>query len=158
MNYRPLSFPIFLVSYTLLMACLAWFDRVTKLYALQLKQTVIINSFLQFTLHINRGISFSMLHFANQLGYWCVTIVILCVASYLTYYAFQRHSLGKSTYGESLMLVGAYSNLFDRFFYNGVIDFIAVSIAGYHFPVFNIADSFIVIGVLIIGITTWREL
>ena len=47
----------------------------------------------------------------------------------------------------SLILGGLLGNLFDRIFFGYVIDYIEVLIASYHFPIFNLADTFLVIGI-----------
>ena len=49
----------------------------------------------------------------------------------------------------SMFLGGILGNLFDRVFYKEVIDFISFNLFGYKFPIFNLADSFIVIGAII---------
>ena len=50
----------------------------------------------------------------------------------------------------SLLIGGIVGNLFDRIFYKEVIDFLSFNIFGYMFPVFNLADTFICIGIFII--------
>jgi signal peptidase II len=49
----------------------------------------------------------------------------------------------------SLILGGAIGNLIDRLFYGYVIDFLDVYYGTYHWPAFNIADSAITIGVVL---------
>ena len=55
------------------------------------------------------------------------------------------------------MLAGALSNIVDRITYGAVIDFVDFHIFGYHWPTFNIADAFIVCGVLGIMIQSMFE-
>ena len=52
--------------------------------------------------------------------------------------------------GYSFLLGGIIGNLIDRLFFGYVIDFIGVIIFNYHFPIFNFADIFIVIGAFLI--------
>ena len=52
----------------------------------------------------------------------------------------------------SLVLGGALGNLFDRLAYGHVIDFISVHWSGSYFPAFNIADSAITIGAIMLGL------
>ena len=56
----------------------------------------------------------------------------------------------KNIIGFSLLLAGSIGNLFDRIVYGYVIDFIDVYIFGYDYPIFNLADSFIVIGIILL--------
>ncbi len=56
-----------------------------------------------------------------------------------------------------LLLGGIVGNLIDRIFRGHVVDFLSFNIFGYDFPVFNIADSFIVIGIIIILFMTFLE-
>ncbi len=57
-------------------------------------------------------------------------------------------------FGYNLIIGGALGNLFDRAFRGGVFDFIAIHYNDYYFPVFNIADMFISIGVFVIMLET----
>ena len=56
----------------------------------------------------------------------------------------------------SFIIGGAFGNIFDRLFRGYVIDFLDFYINKYHWPTFNIADSFITIGVIILAISIWR--
>ena len=47
------------------------------------------------------------------------------------------------------MIAGSLANIIDRIIYSGVIDFIAFHVGPYHWPIFNLADCAIVVGVLI---------
>ncbi len=56
-----------------------------------------------------------------------------------------------------MIIGGIIGNLFDRIIYSYVIDFIDFRIFGYNYPVFNLADTFIVIGIIIMVIITIRK-
>ena len=56
-----------------------------------------------------------------------------------------------------ILIGGIIGNLFDRIVYSSVIDFIDVIIFGYDFPIFNIADSLIVISTLSLIIMSFRS-
>jgi len=57
----------------------------------------------------------------------------------------------------SLILAGALGNLYDRIRYGYVIDFIEVYFRNYHWPSFNVADSAITTGVLLLAIEMLRK-
>jgi signal peptidase II len=61
-----------------------------------------------------------------------------------------RASCGLWIWAELLIITGALSNFFDRFWYGGVIDFIHVHCGSWSFPVFNGADISIVCGVALL--------
>ena len=56
----------------------------------------------------------------------------------------------------SLILGGAIGNFINRCVCGYVTDFIDLRIFGYNYPIFNLADTFIVIGVILLLIYTWR--
>lgn len=54
----------------------------------------------------------------------------------------------------AMLIGGIIGNLFDRVVYGEVIDFISFKILNYNFPIFNLADTFITVGVILIIIKT----
>jgi signal peptidase II len=71
--------------------------------------------------------------------------------------AFILYLLKKNLYnyiGLSLILGGALGNLIDRVFYGKVVDFIDFYIGNYHWPAFNVADSSLTIGIIVILFTS----
>ena len=67
----------------------------------------------------------------------------------------KNNKLLNVTYG--LLFGGILGNLIDRIVRGYVIDYIGVYIFNYKFPVFNLADSFITIGVILMIISTFKE-
>jgi signal peptidase II len=61
----------------------------------------------------------------------------------------------KLSWALSLILGGAIGNVLDRFFYGAVVDFIDVHYETWHWPAFNLADSAISVGAILI---VWSEL
>ena len=53
-------------------------------------------------------------------------------------------------FGFCLIIGGSFGNIFDRFYYSSVIDFIDFHIGNFHWFIFNVADIFITIGVLVL--------
>jgi signal peptidase II len=60
------------------------------------------------------------------------------------------HAMNSTAAGLALILGGALGNLWDRLAMGRVVDFLDFSISGYHWPAFNLADSAIVVGALLL--------
>ncbi len=114
----------------------------------------VIEDFLYITSHRNRGAAWGILEGQMWFFYIITVIVIIGIVYYI-----QKAAKGKMLFGVSLgfMLGGAIGNFIDRVFRNEVVDFINTYIFGYDFPVFNIADSALVIGVAMLMIQMLLE-
>jgi signal peptidase II len=138
-----------LVTPLLVVAAVIVADRITKSYALHWIAEQVITPFLLFQLTYNRGISWGMLHHSSAASYLLMGIVVATVTLALIIYAYRRLKQGQSIVGEALVIGGSLSNLFDRFYYGGVIDFIVLHKGSYVWPVFNVADICIVLGIFL---------
>lgn len=146
--------------YGLIVGAVFLFDRITKYYAQQLKSVYYINPFLQLqTIHYNRGISWGMFNEQSTAVFFAVSALVICFCFIFAWYTYYCFSKGQGIVGHLLVLAGALSNVVDRLFYAGVIDFIQISYDGWHWPLFNIADASICLGVLImfVGECCYRE-
>ncbi|MBN1549394.1 signal peptidase II [Candidatus Babeliales bacterium] len=133
-------------------------DRITKWIVLHyLENEYICTSFLSFDLVVNRGISWGMFHSTNQAMFMLVTTLVMGVIVFLISHAYTRWSDSFAIYGEIMVLAGALSNLFDRFMYRGVIDFIEVTTGKYVWPSFNVADIAIFFGVMLMLISVYSD-
>lgn len=114
----------------------------------------IINNVLYITSHRNSGAAWGILQGQMWLFYFITLIVIIALIYYI-----QKAARGKWLLGTSLalMLGGAIGNFIDRVFRKEVVDFIHTFIFGYNFPVFNIADSSLCIGVVLLMIVMLRD-
>lgn len=123
-------------------------DRITKFWALHYC-TIIkrYNSFIACELSFNRGASWGILNDGSTTSFLLVSTLIGVVTAGLMVYAYKRYKSGYFIGGELLIVAGSLSNILDRFFYKGVIDFIELSYRGYYWPSFNVADACIVTGV-----------
>jgi len=126
-------------------------DQVTKWFVVKNMQLgeeiIIIEPYLSFLSHRNRGAAWGMLE--GQM--WLFYIVTVVVAAGIIYY-FHKEAQGHRLFGISLMLLlgGAIGNFIDRLISGEVVDFISVLIPviNYDFPIFNIADAALSIGVV----------
>jgi signal peptidase II len=57
----------------------------------------------------------------------------------------------------ALILGGALGNLYDRISYGYVVDFIEIYVRTYHWPAFNVADSAISVGVVLLALEIFRS-
>jgi len=133
-------------------------DRITKFLAVTSKvNNYKVNSFLSFDLVFNRGISWGMFDYKDSTVFLVIGLLIAAITVGLFFYAVMRFKSGYLIIGETLAVAGSVSNIFDRIFYGGVIDFIVLSFGKWSWPVFNIADFFIVIGVFILSLSVWTK-
>jgi signal peptidase II len=104
----------------------------------------IIHNFFYITSHRNRGAAWGIFPGQMWFFYAITAIVIVGLVYYLKKMGKQSVLLGVSL---GLMLGGAIGNFIDRIVRKEVVDFIHTYIFGYNFPIFNIADSSLCIGV-----------
>ncbi len=117
------------------------------------EEFTIINNFLNITYVKNTGAAWSLL---NDRGY-IVQIVSILIILGIIWYVYKNKpnsNIEKISYG--LILGGAIGNLLDRIMHGYVVDFISIKIFNYNYPIFNLADTFIVSGVILLMIYTWR--
>ncbi|MCC7414911.1 MAG: signal peptidase II [Epsilonproteobacteria bacterium] len=139
-----------LCAYGLLAAAVFIADRASKTYALQnFVESVQLNRFISVELVFNRGISWGMLRFDDHRLFLLVSVLVITVCLLLALYACKRWYESKLIIGETMVFAGALSNVLDRFWYGGVVDFIIISYESWVFPIFNIADVCIVGGVFL---------
>ncbi len=124
-------------------------DRLSKIYVINFieknQSELFINDFLNITLNWNRGIAFGLLSFNASIVYHLISILILTIIVYLIYLMVKSDSLGKILF--AFIIGGAAGNLFDRFTYFAVPDFIDFHINSFHWFTFNVADIFISLGI-----------
>jgi len=131
-------------------------DRVSKILILKniLNSTsseIYLNSFLNFSLVWNNGIGFGILQMDQGIFYAIISIIITFINFILIYWMLVSPNYLESIF-VSIILGGSLGNLFDRYYYSSVPDFIDLHYESFHWFTFNIADIFITIG--IIGLVT----
>ncbi|WP_313347099.1 signal peptidase II [Sedimentibacter sp.] len=126
-------------------------DQVTKAWAVNTlkdgSSIKIIGNFLRFTYAENRGAAFSILQ--NQRWFFIIATVVMLIV--LAYIFFRTKNINKlSRLSIAMIAGGAIGNFIDRLMLGYVIDFIDVRFGSfYNFPIFNIADSFVVCGTIL---------
>ena len=131
-------------------------DLITKNYAvgsLIINHSISINNFFNLTLAFNYGAAFSFLSDAGGWQRWffiIFTLIIILVLSYMIVKDKDNEYIALS-----FILAGALGNLYDRIFLGYVIDFIEIHYGNFYWPIFNIADISISIGVILLLYTTF---
>ena len=146
-NIKKIAISIFILLSIFLL------DRISKIIILNiLEETwrvdIYINSFLNFYLVWNKGIGFGLLSSDQDFFYNIVTIFIVLINFVIIYFLFKEK--GSKFYFLIVILGGSLGNLFDRIYFNAVPDFIDLNYNGYHWFIFNIADIFITIGIILL--------
>lgn len=117
------------------------------------QSTLIIPSFFHITYVRNEGAAWSLFS-GNQIF---LIIVSLFALTFFYYYFIKEKQIDTfKCFSYGLLFGGIIGNLIDRLFKGYVIDFLDFTIFNYHFPVFNIADTCIVVGVLCIIFLLWK--
>ena len=127
------------------------FDRLSKIKIIELQNdnsSLYINEYLNFDLVWNTGIGFGLLSSESNLIYNLTTGLISIVIIFLIYLIFKSKITDKILF--SLILGGAFGNVYDRLTYYAVPDFIDIHYKSFHWFTFNIADIFITVGILIL--------
>lgn len=131
-------------------------DFVSKILVINLLKSntlIIINNFLKFTYIKNMGAAFGILS-----GNIILLIIITLFFIYYIIKELKNNSDKKlSIISYALILSGAIGNLIDRVFRGYVVDFISFTIFGREMAVFNVADSYITIGVILLLISMFKE-
>lgn len=131
-------------------------DRITKIIVcsiLKIGESIpIIKNFFSITLAKNTGVAFSLLE-----GKIDIVIIVTLIVLFLIIDMLRKNNIKeneKKYY--ALMIGGALGNLLDRIIYGYVIDFLDFKIINYNYPIFNIADSCIVVGIILLLMNSIR--
>lgn len=150
---RPVPGFVRTLMWLLLAALVINIDWLTKQWAsetLILYRPSHINSWLNWTLAHNYGAAFSFLSDAGGWQRWFFTILASAVTLVLLVWLFRlKRDEWRTGLSLSLIIGGAIGNLIDRIRLGYVVDFIDVYYKGYHWPAFNVADSAIVGGIIV---------
>lgn len=136
-------------------------DQVTKAAVsanLEMYQPIEVIPFFNITLAHNTGAAFSFLANAGGWQRWFFTLLGVVVSIFIFFWIKKLKSGDKAlAIGLSLILGGALGNLIDRFRFGYVVDFLDFYIGDAHWPAFNVADSAIFCGAVLLIIMTFLD-
>ena len=128
-------------------------DRISKFYVISKSETnlsssLITSKFLNINLIWNEGIAFGLFSFQQKMYYNILTIVIISITLIILWMITRTKGLEKL--GFLMIFGGSIGNIFDRIYYSAVPDFIDFHINNFHWFIFNVADIFITLGVILL--------
>lgn len=144
-----------LMIYTILFVCLDQFSKLAISFFMNINESItIIPNFFKLTYVENTGAAFSIFT-----GFRFIFIIISIVALNLIYkfYIKDKELKKYETVIYSMLIGGIIGNMIDRIIYGHVIDFLSFKFINYEFAIFNIADSLIVVSVIILLIDSIRR-
>jgi len=139
------------LSVALIVLAIIALDQITKyliVNSLSLYDSIEVFPFLHIVNVRNTGAAFGSF---KSLGSSFFIIVAVAAIGFVLYLLMKRTY---NTFGLSLILGGAVGNLIDRILYGQVVDFVDFSIGSYHWPAFNVADSALTVGIILILLTS----
>ncbi len=128
-------------------------DRISKFYVIlnsesNLSPSLFTSKFLNINLIWNEGIAFGLLTFDQKLYYNFLTAVILIITTIILWMVSRSNGMEKIAF--LIIFGGSLGNIFDRVLYKSVPDFIDFHINNFHWFIFNVADIFITLGVILL--------
>ena len=126
-------------------------DQITKIIvSINIKELIIIPNILKINYVTNNGAALSIL--SNH----TIFLIIISILALLLIYNYMKHFIlnKRNKLAFILLYGGIISNLFDRIIHGYVIDYIDTI---FNFPIFNLADTFIVIGIILIIIAMIKK-
>ena len=127
-------------------------DRISKIYVIKLdkkifESEIFTSKFLNINLIWNKGIAFGFFSFDQDKFYTFLTIFISLIVLIILFMIIKSRGIRK--YALLMIFGGALGNLYDRMSYKAVPDFIDFHVGDLHWFIFNVADIFISIGVIV---------
>lgn len=129
-------------------------DQISKWIALALLQpgdSVYVAPFFNWVLTFNAGAAFSFLADADGWQRWFFTALALGVSVWIVSMLRRHVNDFRLSLALTLILGGALGNVIDRLRFGAVVDFVQWHLAGYYWPAFNVADSAITLGALLLA-------
>ncbi|WP_112180776.1 MULTISPECIES: signal peptidase II [Paraliobacillus] len=143
------------MRYYLLAFVIIIIDQLTKFWVvanMELRESItVIENIFYITSHRNTGAAWGILAGKMTFFYIITAVVIVLICYYIQKFAKDSLLTGLAL---GLILGGAVGNFIDRIVRKEVVDFFDVYIGSYNYPIFNIADSALVVGVILVLIAT----
>ena len=141
------------IFYFFLVLLIFILDRISKLWIISIFNSennleIKISSFINLNLIWNKGIAFGLFSYGEKFEYNLLTGLIIIISAIVFWMIIKTKGLEK--FGFLMILGGALGNIFDRLYYSAVPDFIDIYYKNFHWFVFNVADIFITVGVLML--------
>jgi len=128
-------------------------DQITKFWIIDKimlpPRIITINEYFNIVLTWNNGISFGLFNNDNKINALVISSIAIVIILFLIR-LLSKAETKKLNIGFGLIIGGAVGNIVDRSIYGAVMDFLDLHIGTYHWPAFNIADSSITIGAIIL--------
>ena len=129
------------------------FDRVSKTYVIYLNDKLLgseifSSKYLNIDLIWNEGIAFGLFSFSKSNLYNLITLIIVMIIFFILTLIIKSEGLERISL--SMVFGGALGNLYDRIMHKAVPDFIDFHIRDLHWFIFNVADIFITLGVIML--------
>ena len=136
-------------------------DRLSKILIINSAETfgeldIFVTSFLNFNLIWNDGIAFGLFSFEKKIYYNFLTILIVLITLIILWMITRTEKIEKLAF--MMVFGGSLGNIFDRLYYSSVPDFIDIHFNNFHWFIFNVADIFITVGVLLLIFTEFFKL
>jgi len=129
-------------------------DQIGKwivLAKLQPGESHFVTPFFNWVLTFNQGAAFSFLSDAGGWQRWFFTLLALAVSVWIVGMLRRHSSEFRLSLALTLILGGALGNVIDRIRFGAVVDFVQWHAAGYYWPAFNLADSAITLGAILLA-------
>ncbi|MDE1982287.1 MAG: lipoprotein signal peptidase [Betaproteobacteria bacterium] len=142
-----------LLRWSLLAAVAALLDQLSKAAVISWmgdRHLVRINDFFDLVLAHNQGAAFSFLADAGGWQRSFFSVIALAAIVFIGILIFRHPSQPRFCFGLTLIMGGALGNLIDRMRWGTVTDFIQWHVAQHYWPAFNLADSAITLGVVVL--------
>jgi len=140
------------VFFFVIVVCVFLADRLSKLFVSKVFcSSPYWGNFVSIVCIENKGAAFSLFSSGNP---FLRKFLLIIVPVLIVLWIFDRvlRKKDKNVIAFSLISGGALGNLYDRILHGKVLDFIDIHINGFHYPAFNLADVFVFVGCVIVGI------